>query len=61
MSHDKHRKINQLLLSGSEILYRGLHKKGSGDVVSAVCVQRNRLIVYIVEHTAETSSPDPFS
>ena len=28
--------------------YRGIHEKGSGDVVSAVCVQRDRKIVYIV-------------
>jgi len=24
------------------VLYRGIHEKGSGDVVSAVCVQRDR-------------------
>ena len=28
--------------------YRGIHEKGMGDVVSAVCVQRDRKIVYVV-------------
>ena len=35
----------------------GIHEKGWGDVVSAVCVQRDRYIVYIVQQTAETTSP----
>ena len=34
--------------------------KVSGDVASAVCVQRDRYI-NIVLHTAETSSPEPCS
>ena len=27
---------------GGGICYRGIHEKGSGDVVSAVCVQKER-------------------
>ena len=31
----------------NEAIYRGLHEKGIEDVFSAVCVQRDRYIVYI--------------
>ena len=37
--------------------YRGIHEKGSRDVGKAVCVQRDRQILYTVQQTAETS-PD---
>ena len=40
---------------------QGIDEKGSGNVVPAVCVQRDRYIVDIVEQTAETTSPEPFS
>ena len=30
------------------LIYRGIHKKGSGDVISVVGVQRERYIVYVV-------------
>ena len=45
----------------SPVAYREIHEKGSGDVVPAVCVQRDRWIVYLVQPTAETTSPEPFS
>ena len=49
------------LSSQSEtVFYRGIHKKGSDDVVSAVCVQRGRYIMYIVQQTTETTSSELF-
>ena len=43
------------------IFYRGIHVKGSGDVVSAVC--STIIIIYpsLGTQTAETTSPKPFS
>ena len=43
---------------------QGIHEKGSGDVVSAVCVQRYRYmytVLYIVYQAAETTSTEPVS
>ena len=42
-------------------IFKGINEKGSGDVVSAACVQRDRYIVYTASHIAEKTSPEPFS
>ena len=39
-------------------LYRGIHEKGSGNVVSAVCYT---IYIFLCTQTAETTSPEPFS
>ena len=34
--------FNLGMITMDEVCYGGIHEKGSGDVVSAVCVQRDR-------------------
>ena len=40
--------------------YRGIHEKGSGDVVSAVCYTRYTIYPSFCTQTAETSPSEPF-
>ena len=44
--------------------YRGIHEKGSGDVVSVVSYTINTIYILsipLLAQTAETTSPEPFS
>ena len=40
--------IKEIRSTAMMVCYRGIHEKDSEDVVSAVCVQRDRSIFYIV-------------
>ena len=39
--------------------YRGIHERGSGDVVSAVCYTIQPIYLSLCTQTAETTSPEP--
>ena len=39
----------------------GIHLKGSGDVVSAVCYTMYTIYICLCSQTAETTSPEHFS
>ena len=41
--------------------YRGIHEKGSGDVVSDFCYAIYNIYLSLCTWTAETTSPEPFS
>ena len=43
------------------VTYRGIHEKGSEDVVSAVCYIIYTIYLSICTQTDETTSPEPFS
>ena len=43
------------------LIYRGIHEKGSDDVVSAICYTKYTIYLSLCTQTAETASPDPFS
>ena len=51
--------VNKLraLTSEKNVLYRGIHEKGSGDVVSAVIYT---IYLSLSTQTAETTSPESF-
>ena len=40
---------------------RGIHEKGSGDVVSAIFYTTYNIYLSLFTQTAETTSPEPFS
>ena len=42
-------------------IYRGIHEKGLGDVVSAACYTINILYLSLCTQSAGTTSPEPFS
>ena len=42
-------------------IYRGIHEKGSDDVVSAVCGSVYFIYLALCTQTAETTSSEPFS
>ena len=44
-----------------QALYRGIHEKGSGDVVSAICYTIYTIYLSLCTPTAETTSPETFS
>ena len=49
--------LNGIGLAGYWLIgYRGIHEKGSGDVVAAVCYT-----VYTIYLSLCTTSPEPFS
>ena len=47
--------------NGFMFWYRGIHEKGSGDVVSAIFYTTYTIHLSLCTQTAEMTSPEPFS